>query len=226
MQVGTELPGACLAPHRGDDFSADHEAPRVGTLGLADEFLHDEIRVQPAKGFDDALRTGDGIGEHHALPLRTFHELDDVRRLAEHREQVGGVVGIVAKHGHRQAQPLLRQQLQAVQFVARAHDRLGAVGREHAHHFELAYHGRAVAGDRRTDARYDGIEFRQRLALVAHGEFTRFDAHVAAQRVEHARTMTALARRLDEPLGRIELGIARQDGDLHAGVLDTGSPST
>src|SRR3546814_7679031 len=43
------------------------------------------------------------------------------------------------------------------------------------------------------------------------------DAHVAAQRVEHAHAVAALARGLDQAPGRVQLVVAREDGELHAG---------
>ena len=64
-----------------------------------------------------------------------------------------GVVGVVAEHRDRQADPLRRQQLVAAQLVARARDRVRRVGRVGAHQLELAQHRRAIARDRGADAR-------------------------------------------------------------------------
>ena len=60
------------------------------------------------------------------------------------------------------------------------------------------------------------LEAAQHAALVVHLERARRDAHVAAQRVQHAHAVAAGARGLDQASGRIQARIARQDRDLHA----------
>ena len=134
---------------------------------------------------------------------------------AEHGQQVGGIVGVVAEHGHRQIDALRGQQLVRAQLVAGAQDgirRIGAVG---AHQFELPQHRRAVAGDGRADTGNDGVVAGQRAALVMQLEAGRGDAHVAAQRVQHPDRVAALACGLHQPAGRVQLAVARQDGELH-----------
>ena len=134
---------------------------------------------------------------------------------AEHGQQVGGVVGVVAEHGHRQVDALRGEQLVRAQLVAGAQDgvrRIGAVG---AHQFELPQHRRAIAGDGRADTGNDGVVAGQRAALVMQLEAGRGDAHVAAQRVQHPDRVAALACGLHQPAGRVQLAVARQDGELH-----------
>src|SRR5207342_984686 len=64
VQVGAELPGLGLAVHRRDHAFAYYEATDVGTGRFADEFLHEEIRIEAAEGFDDAARRRQALGEH------------------------------------------------------------------------------------------------------------------------------------------------------------------
>src|SRR3546814_3914539 len=82
---------------------------------------------------------------------------------------------------------------------------------------ELVQHRVAVARDRGADAGDDRVVAGDRPALVAQVEAFDADAHVAAQRVEHAHAVAALARGLDQAPGRVQLAVAREDGELHAG---------
>ncbi len=147
--------------------------------------------------------------------MRPFVQLDDMGGRAEHGEQVGGVVGVVAEYGHRQVDPLRGQQLVRPQLVAGAQDGIGRVGAVGAHQFELPQHRRAVAGDGRADAGNDGVVAGQRAALVMQLEAGGGDAHVAAQRVQHPDRVAALAGGFDQSAGRVQLAVARQDGELH-----------
>ena len=61
--------------------------------------------------------------------------------------------------------PVAGQQLQAAQLVACPADGLGLVGREDAHHLELAHHGGAVEGVRGADAGDHGVEPLELAAL-------------------------------------------------------------
>src|SRR5690606_19385564 len=71
-------------------------------------------------------------------------------------------------------------------------------------------------GDRGADARDHRVVAGDRPALVAHVEAFDADAHVAAQRIEHAHAVAALARGLDQAPRRVQLAVARKDGELHA----------
>src|SRR3546814_11322970 len=66
---------------------------------------------------------------------------------------------------------------------------------------ELVQHRVAVARDRGADAGDDRVVAGDRPALVAQVEAFDADAHVAAQRVEHAHAVAALARGLDQAPG-------------------------
>ena len=107
------------------------------------------------------------------------------------------------------------QQLVRTQFVAGTQDGVGRVGGVTAHQFELAQHRRAIARDRGADARNHRVVTGDRFALVVHGETIAGDAHVAAQRVQHPDRVAALACGLHQPAGRVQLAVARQDGELH-----------
>ena len=109
-----------------------------------------------------------GLGQHHADALGAFEQLDDQRRAADHVQQIVRVARRVGEAGHRQADALARQQLQRAQLVARAGDRHRFVHGIHAHHLELAHDGGAVEGDRGADARDDGVEAVQLLAVQVH----------------------------------------------------------
>ncbi|KAG0923623.1 hypothetical protein G6F32_014207 [Rhizopus arrhizus] len=111
------------------------------------------------------------------------------------------------------------QQLVRTQLVTRAQDRIGRVGRAGPHQLERAQHGRAIAGDRGTDARDDHVHAGHRPALVVHREAIGGDAHVAAQRVKDTHGVAARARRLDQPAGGIQGAVAGQDGELHRGGI-------
>ena len=71
------------------------------------------VKLSAAERLDHALRRRLLFRQHHARALRAFVELDDVRRRAEHVQQVGGVIGVVTKRGHRQIDAVTRQDLQA-----------------------------------------------------------------------------------------------------------------
>jgi hypothetical protein len=64
-----------------------------------------------------------------------------MRRVAEHRQQIGGVVRDCRRTPCRQADLFARQQLQAAQLVAGAQDRIGEFGVYTPMHLELAQHG-------------------------------------------------------------------------------------
>jgi hypothetical protein len=190
---------------------------RRRAVRFAHELLHDEVGVEAAERFDHAERGAALFGEQHALSLRTFVELDDMRRLAKHGQQVGGVFRVVAEHGGRQVDAFGGEQLQRAQLVARAQDRVGIVRRVRAHFLELAHDGGAVERDRRADARDHCVETAQQLAAAMHLERAGRDAHVTAQRIEHAHGVAAFARGFDEASRGIQARIARKDGDFHAG---------
>ena len=52
MQVGAELAGRRLAFHGGDDLAADDETADIGTAGLLDVLLNEEVRIEPLEGVD------------------------------------------------------------------------------------------------------------------------------------------------------------------------------
>ena len=216
MQVGAEIALGRLPPHRRNHPAAHHETAQIRAFGLGDEFLHQEIGVQPAQRFNDAARSRQLLGQHHARALGALVELDDVRCGPEHRQQIVGVVGVFAEHRARQTDALRGQQLMRAQLVARDQDRIGRIGREAAHQFELAQHGRAVARDRGADARNHRCVAGDFLALVVHGKPLAADGHVAAQRVEHAHAVAALAHGFDQAPGGIQFGVAGQNGQFHA----------
>ena len=105
------------------------------------------------------------------------------------------VLGRVGEAGHRQADALPGQQLQAAEFVARAGDGLRLVGREDAHHLELPDDRGAVKGFRGADAGNDGVEAVERRALIDDRGLVRGDVHVAAQVIDHVHFVAAAVRR-------------------------------
>src|SRR5690348_4725107 len=215
MQVRPEIAFAGGALHGGDHATADDEAADVAPVGLAHELLHQEVGIEATERLDHALRSGQLFGQDHAGPLRALVELDHVRRRSEHVEEVAGVVRVVTECRRRQVDPMAGEHLQAAQLVARAQHRFGGTRRVDAHHLELAQHRRAVEGDRRADARNHAVVALQLASTVMDAETLVRNAHVAAQRIEHARLVTARAGGGQQPHRRIQARVAGQDRELH-----------
>src|ERR1700761_9435234 len=55
MQIGAKFAWAGDALHGGNHLATNDEATQVASLGLADEFLHQEIGVEATESLDDAL---------------------------------------------------------------------------------------------------------------------------------------------------------------------------
>src|SRR5690606_230909 len=116
---------------------------------------------------------------------------------------------------HRQTDALTREKLEGPQFVARARNGNALVERIDSHHFELAYDRGSVERDGRSDTGDHGVVSRQFFALVANGWVVRRDVHVAAQRVDDAYLVASHFGRLRQAPGRVEIGAARENTDLH-----------
>ena len=122
VQVRTKV--ALFSPpfDRRHHLIADHQAANIAAFRLGNIFLHQNMRIQPAKGVDHALRRLTGLRQHHADPLGAFHQLHYQRRPAHHGDQVAGVIRGVSDAGQRQIDALARQQLQRAQLIASAGD--------------------------------------------------------------------------------------------------------
>jgi hypothetical protein len=83
------------------------------------------MRPEPAEGVDEVLGRLAVFGQHHALALGRFEQLDHDRRAAGDVEQVTGVLGRVGKGGDRRADAAARQNLMRQKLVARGGDRFG-----------------------------------------------------------------------------------------------------
>ena len=112
VQVGAELAGRALPLHRGDHLAADHDAADVRALGFLDEFLHQDVGVQPLEGLDHRLGRVRRLRQHHADALGAFQQLDHQRRAAAHLDQLAGRLRVVGEAGDRQADAALGEQLQ------------------------------------------------------------------------------------------------------------------
>ena len=102
MQVGTESPLRRLPAHRRDHRLPTTKQRRSAPFASAMNSLHQEMRVQAAQGFRSPARGSTASRSASPRALGAFVELDHVRRRTEHRQQVDGVVRVVAEHGHRQ----------------------------------------------------------------------------------------------------------------------------
>ena len=102
VQIGPEVAWAGIALHRGHHLAAHHEAAQIAAVGLADEFLHQEVGIKATERLDHALRRTAFFRQHDAGALAAFVELDHVRRIAKHGQHVGRIVRVVAedRHGH------------------------------------------------------------------------------------------------------------------------------
>ena len=75
--------------------------------------------------------------------------------------------------------------------------------------FNIGFNLGAAAGDAAGGPAGGGVEALQLAAAVVHVGRRRVDVHVAAQRVHHPHRVTAPARGVDQPLGRVELASAQ-----------------
>ena len=210
VQVGAELALLGAAHHGGNHLFANDETADVGAAGLLDELLHQDVGLEAHERLDHAFGRLLGLRQHHADALGAFQQLDHDRRAADHLDQILDIVRRMGEAAHRQTDALARQQLQRAQLVARTCDGDRLIEREHAHHFELAHHRRAVEGDRSADARDHGIEAGQILATVMDLRLVRGDVHVAAQGIDHLHLMPVLLGGLDQAPRGIQGSFARQ----------------
>ena len=112
------------------------------------------------------------------------------------------------------------QELQAAQLVARAGDGLRFVEAVDAHHLELPDHGQAEKGDRGADARNDGIDRPDRLALVEQLGVTPAEADVELQRVHDLDVMAACSASLRQRPGAVQRLLPRQYDDSHESLAN------
>jgi len=146
--------------------------------------------------------------------LGALEELDDERGSAAHADEfIGGIDG-VGKAGDGETDAFFGEELQAAQFIARAGDGDAVVEGEDAHHFELSYDGISIGGVLDGDARDDGIGM-QFFALKVDAWLAGGDVHVAAQVIDDADLVAAGLGGLDESIGAVESGIAREDDEIH-----------
>ncbi len=209
MEVGAKLAGFGLALHGCHYLVADDEAADIGAAGLTDEFLGQDVGLEPHEGLDDALRRLLSLRQDHADALGTLQEFDDQGGSAQHFDQVLDVVRGVGETGHRQTDALAGQELQGAQLVAGAGDGDGFVEGIGVQHLELAQHGGAIEGHRGADAGDDGVIAAQFLALVVNAGAVRGDVHIAAQHVDDAGLVATLGSSLHQSSGRVEPWIAR-----------------
>ncbi len=197
VQVGAKLPGLGLTAHGRHHLAVDHQAADVGAVGLADILLHQYVVVGLDKGLDYALGGLLGLAQHHADPLGALQQLHHQGGTAHHGDKVGHVMGAVGIAGHRQADPVARQQLHGPQLVAGAADGHRAVEGQGVHHLELAQHGGAIGGDAGPDPRDHGVITLQLPPLVVNGGVVGGDVHVTTQGVEHLDLVTTGLCHLD-----------------------------
>jgi hypothetical protein len=83
VEVRPELAGTALPLHGGDHPAADHERPDVGTLGLLDELLDQDVGIELAEGGDHRLGRLLGLGQHHPQSLGALEQLHHHRGPAD-----------------------------------------------------------------------------------------------------------------------------------------------
>jgi hypothetical protein len=77
MQVGSKFPGSGGSHHARHNFAADDKAADIAASGFLDELLHEDIRFQPAKSFDDRFGCLAIFGKndsHTLCPLDDFYD--------------------------------------------------------------------------------------------------------------------------------------------------------
>jgi hypothetical protein len=89
--------------------------------------------------------------------LRSFQHLDDDRRTADPFDSSENVLSVAHESGRRHAELVAAENLERAQFVPRGADGVRGIERKDSHLLEVPHHRRAVKGDRRSDARDDGI---------------------------------------------------------------------
>src|SRR5262249_12700273 len=145
-----------------------HEGPHVLAPRFLDELLHDHARLEAVERFDHRDGGLLRVGQHHAEALRALEQLDDAGRTTHAVHHAGHVLAVVGEHRLGHAHPATAEDLQAAELVTAAHQRLAFGGGEHLHHLELAHHRGAEEGDAGTDARDDGVDAFERLAVIDH----------------------------------------------------------
>ncbi len=147
--------------------------------------------------------------------MRPFEKFDYDRLAPNNVEHIIGLAGIMGKRCHWQANAFARQQLQGTQLVARPSDCDGLIDRPDPHHFKLANHGHAIAGNGRPNAWNDGIITLEHLAPVAHFGTMRRNIHVDTQRIDNIDFVPASLGSLHKTLVRIEIGVSGQHQQAH-----------
>src|SRR5579864_2263108 len=214
VEIAAELSLDRLAGHRGDHLPADHDGAKVGAPGLLDEGLDEDVLLQRVHRLEHRLRGFHRLGEDDAGALAPLEQLEDDRRAAYLADRRAHVLAAPGEGGGRDPDVVARQQLQGAELVAALGDRLAVVGREDAHHLELAQHREPIEGDRGADARHDAVEAGDALAVVVDLRTLAGELDHAVQRVEHRGLGLTRAAGFDEPSGRVQAGAAGQDGDL------------
>ena len=121
--------------------------------------------------------------------------------------------------GHRQIDPLARQQLQRAQLVSGTGDGHGLVEGVAAEHFELTQRRRAVESDGGANAWDHGIKVRELAALIVDRRGRRTDVHIAGEWIEDLDGVSPLYRCFTQPFTRIERSIPGQYGNFHPAPL-------
>ncbi len=161
------------------------------------------------------------LGQDDADALRPFEQFHHHRRPVHPLDAGRDVFGLARVDRRRQADVVPAEQLQAAQLVARSGDGLRLVEAVDAHHLELPHHRQAEEGDRRPDARNDGIDRADRFALVEQFRVASAEADVELERVQHAHLVAALLRGLDQDARAVQRFLPRQDDETHAPIPST-----
>ncbi len=152
VHVGAELADPRLPAHGGHHPVAHHQRPDVASLRLLDELLHQDLHPQAPERFQDLLHHLLGLGQDHADPLGTAHQLQDRGRASHDGERLPHLRGMPRHDSPRDVEPAAGQELQRPQLVPGAGDWLGVVDERHALHVELVDHGQAeLSGGRVSD---------------------------------------------------------------------------
>ena len=72
MQIRTKFTLCALALHRCHDFAIDYQAANIRATRFLDEFLDQDVCLDPHKTLDDAFCGFLGFGEHYADSLGTL----------------------------------------------------------------------------------------------------------------------------------------------------------